>query len=138
MAWTGPLDLEQIKQIAHSQQATVNDVLLAAVSGALRRYLLSLGEPAQRMRAIVPFNLRPLDRPIPRELGNRFGLVFLELPVDLSERRGRLRAVKRGMDEIKSSPDGPLTFAVLEAMGLTPGRSRAGSSTCSRPRRRPS
>ncbi len=120
VAWTSPMALEQIKQIAHSQQATVNDVLLAAVSGALRRYLLSLGEPAERMRAIVPFNLRPLNLPVPRELGNRFGLVFLELPVDLSERRGRLRAVKRGMDEIKSSPDGPLTFAVLEAMGLTP------------------
>ncbi len=120
VAWTSPLDLVQIKDIAHAQGATVNDVLLTAVSGALRRHLLSQGERAPSLRAIVPFNLRPPDLPIPRELGNRFGLVFLDLPVNLANRRARLRAVKRGMDTIKQSPDGPLTYAVLQAMGVTP------------------
>ena len=122
VAWTAPLELERIKTIARTQEATVNDVLLAAVSGALRRHLLSRGERAPRLRAIVPFNLRPADLPIPRELGNRFGLVFLDLPVDVSDRRRRLRAVKDGMDAIKRSPDGPLTYAVLQAMGAVPSQ----------------
>jgi len=95
-------------------------VLLAAISGALRRYLVSQGEAPHRIRALVPFNLRPADRPIPRELGNHFGLVFLDLPVDVANRRGRLRDVKTGMTTIKESPDGPLTYVVLEAMGLAP------------------
>ena len=57
----------QIKAIAHAQKATVNDVLLAAVSGALRRYLQEHDGPVAEIHAIVPFNLRPLDKPIPRD-----------------------------------------------------------------------
>ncbi len=120
VSWTAPMDLQQIKAIAHGQGATVNDVLLCAVSGALRRFLQSRGEEPRPVRAIVPFNLRPLDQPVPRELGNRFGLVFLELPVHLSSRRERLAEVKRGMARIKSSPDGPVSYGVLSAIGLAP------------------
>ena len=44
VAWSRPLSLERVKAIAHAQGATVNDVLLAAVSGALRDYLQARGE----------------------------------------------------------------------------------------------
>ncbi len=120
VAWSRPLSLERIKAIAHAQGATVNDVLLAAVSGALRGYLTARGEEPREIRTLVPVNLRAPDQPIPRELGNRFGLVFLALPVDLSSRRERLHELKRRMDEIKRSPQGPVSYAVLEAIGLTP------------------
>ena len=56
-------------------------MLLAAVSGALRHYLRERGSPVAEIQAMVPFNLRPLDQPVPRELGNKFGLVLLPLPV---------------------------------------------------------
>lgn len=120
VAWSRPLDLGEIKSIAHAQDATVNDILLAAVSGALRGYLMARGEDPHEIRTMVPFNLRPLDQPVPRELGNRFGLVFLTLPVDRSSRRERLRELKRRMDDIKHSPEGPVSYAVLETVGLTP------------------
>lgn len=120
VAWSTRLSLERIKGIAHAQGATVNDVLLAAVSGALRRYLIARGEEPHEIRTLVPVNLRAPDRPIPRELGNRFGLVFLTLPVDRSSRRERLHELKRRMDEIKGSPEGPVSYALLEAIGLTP------------------
>jgi diacylglycerol O-acyltransferase / wax synthase len=120
VAWSRPLALERIKTIAHAQGATVNDVVLAAVSGALRSYLQAHHEQPHELRALVPFNLRPLDEPVPRELGNRFGLVFLTLPVDRAGRRERLRELKRRMDEIKRSPEGPVSYAVLGAAGLTP------------------
>lgn len=121
VAWNDPpLSLRDVKEIAHAQQATVNDVLLTAVTGALRRYLIDHAEPPRELHAIVPFNLRPLDRPLPAELGNRFGLVYLHLPLSLSDRRRRLEELKRRMDEIKRSPEGPVSYAVLEAVGFTP------------------
>lgn len=120
VAWSRPLSLERVKTIAHAQDATVNDVLLAAVSGALRGYLIARGEEPHEIRTLVPVNLRPLDRPVPDELGNRFGLVFLTLPVDRSSSRERLRELKLRMDEIKHSPEGPVSYVVLEAVGLTP------------------
>ncbi len=120
VAWSRPISLEKVKAIAHAQGATVNDVLLAAVSGALRGYLIARGEAPHEVRTMVPVNLRPLDEPVPRELGNHFGLVFLTLPVDRSSRRERLGELKRRMDSIKDSAEGPVSYAVLEAVGLTP------------------
>jgi WS/DGAT/MGAT family acyltransferase len=122
VAWTGRLDLALVKATARAQGASVNDVLLAAVCGALRRHLLERGQQPRAIRTLVPFNLRPLEEPIPRELGNRFGLVFLTLPVDVGERRERLAELKRRMVAIKGSREGPVSYAILKAMGLTPPR----------------
>jgi diacylglycerol O-acyltransferase / wax synthase len=120
VAWGKPLPLEQVKEIAHSHDATVNDVLLAALSGGLRHYLRERGTPTPEIQAMVPFNLRPLDRPIPRELGNKFGLVFLPLPVGVSGSYRRLLEVHERMTEIKQGRDGPISYALLSATGLTP------------------
>jgi hypothetical protein len=48
VAWSEPIPLDQIKAISHAQKATVNDVLLAAVTGALRRYVLDHDGPSWR------------------------------------------------------------------------------------------
>ena len=119
VAWSRSLPLTRFKALARAHDATVNDVALAAVSGALRGYVLSRGEEPHQMRTLVPVNLRPPDPGVPIELGNRFGLVFLELPVDRSSRRERLGELKRRMDAIKASPEGPVSYLVLEAVGLT-------------------
>jgi WS/DGAT/MGAT family acyltransferase len=120
VAWTRPLSLARIKRTAHAHDATVNDVLLAALSGALRHYLLGRGAPAREIQAMVPFNLRPLDQPVPRDLGNKFGLVFLPLPVGVSGSFRRLVEVHKRMSEIKQSREGPISYALLSATGLTP------------------
>ncbi|HLY48424.1 MAG TPA: wax ester/triacylglycerol synthase family O-acyltransferase [Solirubrobacteraceae bacterium] len=120
VAWTRPLSLRTIKRIAHAHDATVNDVLLAAVSGALRQYLRERGAPVGEIQAMVPFNLRPLDEPLPRELGNKFGLVFLPLPVGVSGSYWRLREVHRRMQEIKNSRDGAVSYELLSLTGLAP------------------
>ena len=120
VAWTGQLDLARVKRAAHAQSATVNDILLASVTGALRRHMREHGEQPREIRTFVPFNLRPLDEPLPRELGNRFGLVFLALPLELAGRRARLEELKRRMDSIKHSPEGPISYAILQTVGHTP------------------
>jgi len=120
VAWSEPFALEPVRELAHAHGATVNDVLVAATTGALREYLLARDSLVDEIHAIVPFNLRPLDKPLPRDLGNRFGLVTLPLPVGIANREDRLRAVMRAMGRIKTSPEGPISYALLGAIGATP------------------
>ncbi len=117
-AWSEPIPLEDVKTIGRAMGGTVNDVLLTAVAGALRRYLLSQGEniEGKSIRAVVPVNLRPPDAPL--TLGNRFGLVFLDMPIGTDKPLERLYRLKARMDEIKSSPEAIVVFGVLNAVGM--------------------
>ena len=119
-AWSDPIPLEEVKAVGRALEGTINDVLLAALTGALRRYQEERGGPVEDLRAFIPVNLRPLDEPIPRELGNRFGLVFLDLPVKELEPHRRLRELKQRMDALKRSPEAGLTFGMLGMVGLAP------------------
>ena len=120
VTWSSPLRLDELKTIGGAFNATVNDVVLTAVAGALRSYLERRESLVDELRAIVPVNLRPLDEPLPRKLGNRFGLVLLPLPVGIAARGERLAEVKRRMDAIKHSPEGTFSYGFLSAIGLTP------------------
>lgn len=123
VAWCAPVPLDEVKRIARAHDATVNDVLVSAVTGGLRRWMLGdgpAGDVTREIHAMVPFNLRPLDQPLPRELGNRFGLVLLALPLLEPDPVTRLREVHRRMQEIKDSPEGAVSYGVLTAMGISP------------------
>jgi diacylglycerol O-acyltransferase / wax synthase len=125
VAWSDPMPLDEVKAIAHANGVTVNDVLVAAMTGAMREYLRTHDSLVDEIRAFVPFNLRPLDQPLPASLGNKFGLVLLPLPVGARTAAARLRQVKRHMDEIKNSPEGAIAYGVLELMGQTPAQVEA-------------
>ena len=118
--WTTPMSLEEVKQIGRPTGATVNDVALAALAGALRGYLAARDSLVEEIRAYMPFNLRPPEEPIPRELGNLFGLVILTLPIGVAARRERLACVQRRMTEIKRTGEGRVAFDGLCAMGIAP------------------
>jgi diacylglycerol O-acyltransferase len=120
VVWSEPIPLARIKDAGHHAGATVNDVLLAAVAGALRAHLVRRRSQVHDIRAIVPFNLRPLDRPLPAELGNKFGLVYLTLPLTTARREERLREMSRRMDAIKHSAEGIVAYGILELIGLAP------------------
>jgi diacylglycerol O-acyltransferase / wax synthase len=120
VAWSDRIELDEVKAIGRATGTTVNDVLVAATTGALRRYLIDRHSLVDELRAMVPFNLRPPDRPLPRELGNQFGLVYLQLPVGIRGRRQRLDQVHRQMDAIKHSPEGAVSYGILGVIGLTP------------------
>jgi WS/DGAT/MGAT family acyltransferase len=119
-AWSKPVPLEDFKAIGKTFGATVNDVLVATATGALRRYLEGRGEPTTGLaiRASVPVNLRPLDQA--HKLGNSFGLVFLTLPIGIVDPVKRLRAIKKEMDELKRSPDALVAYGLLNVLGLAP------------------
>lgn len=120
IAWCAPLPLPEVKAVAGAFSCSVNDVLVACVAGALRAWLQAEGEvPAgQALRALVPVNLRP-PGPV-MELGNRFGLVFLDLPVDVEDPVERVHAVHQAMSELKTSQQPLLAFGLLAGMGLAP------------------
>lgn len=120
VAWTERLELDRVRAIGRATGTTINDVLLAAVCGALHRYMEAHGQMVEELRATVPFNLRPLDEPLPRDLGNRFGLVYLTLPVGDAAPADRLADVHRRMEAIKHSPEGPLSAAIIGLIGATP------------------
>ena len=120
VAWSGEIPLSHVKTIGRQTGTTVNDVLIAAMTGALHRYLARRGSLVDEIRTMVPFNLRPLDQPLPRTLGNRFGLVYLTLPVGIDEPEERLKAVHERMDAIKHSPEGPISYGILGLIGRTP------------------
>ena len=120
VGWSAPVDLWRCKRTAKALGATVNDVLVAAVTGALASYLREHdGAPAD-VHALVPVNLRPPSEPLDAELGNRFGLVLLGLPVGIEDPVLRALEVKRRMDAIKHGHEAPITLGILSLMGLTP------------------
>jgi WS/DGAT/MGAT family acyltransferase len=120
-AWSQPVPLEDVKAVGHMTRGTVNDVAINAVTGALRRYLMRRGAPVDglNIRAVVPVNLRPLDKPI-TELGNKFGVIFLALPVGIDDPFDRLLELKRRMEAIKHSPEAVVAFGILNLIGASP------------------
>ena len=121
-AWSDPVPLDEIKLIGRAVGGTVNDVLMSAAAGAMRTYLISRGETvdALNFRAVIPYNLR---KPSPRiELGNKFGLIFLSLPIGIANPVERLRELKQRMDALKDTTEPVVSFGILALIGLMPGR----------------
>lgn len=120
VAWCEPLPLDSVKEVGRSLGCTVNDVLLAAVAGALRAYLVAHRDPSRHcdLRAVVPVNLRAALAPEP--LGNEFGLVFLSLPVGIADPVARARALHKRMQALRDSPQPLLTLGLLGLAGQGP------------------
>lgn len=90
---------------------------MAAVAGALRTYTLERGGTPEDVGTMVPVNVRPLDRPLPLDLGNQFALVLLRLPIGEESPFARIAETKRRMDVIKHSPEVFLTFELIKGIG---------------------
>lgn len=120
VAWSEPFPLARIKQAAHARGVTINDLLVSALAGAVHELLAADGGSPEEIHAMIPFNLRPLDEPVPAELGNDFALILLGLPVGEVAPAERLREVSSRMDRIKSTHEALIAYGVLSAIGLTP------------------
>jgi len=120
VAWAPPLPLSEVKTLGRALGASVNDVLLSCVAGAIRRYLAEKGDAVAgvTLRALVPVNLRPMEDA--GQLGNRFGVVFLDLPIGIENPVARLYAVRANMHALKGSYQPILAMGVLAAMGAGP------------------
>ncbi len=113
--WSQPLPLGEVKALSKAMGGTVNDIMLTAVAGGLRRYLLGRGEAIDypELRVVVPFNMR--GNPNAGQLGNELGMVMLKLPVGLDVMADRFDAVKKRMDELKDLRDPHTIWNVLSS-----------------------
>jgi WS/DGAT/MGAT family acyltransferase len=80
----------ELLAIRTAHKVTVNDVLLAAVAGALRRHAHRAEERPRDLKAMVPVNVRADDESV---LGNRITFMFVELPASVPDPVVRLRLI---------------------------------------------
>jgi len=120
--WSQPIELQDVKDIGKTFDCKINDVLLSAVAGAMGRYIRARGKKPEgvTIHGFIPVNLR--QNGYDEELGNKFGFVFLPLPVGVEDPLERLRRIKRGMDELKSSPEAVTTYSLINVLGAGPAR----------------
>jgi len=119
VAWTEPFPLESLRPLREASGCTVNDILVTAVTGALRTYIREHDSAVpEHIRALVPVDIRPGTSDA--AAGNQFGLLFIDLPVGLARRKQRLDAVHARMNAARHSPQPSVTFEVLGALGLVP------------------
>jgi diacylglycerol O-acyltransferase / wax synthase len=120
VAWSEPIPLARVKELARATGTTVNDVLVSAIAGALGDHLRASGMSTDgvRVRAMVPVNLR--DSSDHEAFGNRFSLIFLQLPVGVRHPRARLMRVKLEMDRIKASMEPAVGWLLLQSLGYLP------------------
>jgi WS/DGAT/MGAT family acyltransferase len=120
VAWSEAVAVADVKAVGRALGGTVNDVLLSAMTGGLRRYLEGRGERTEgiNVRAAMPVNLRPLERMA--DLGNHFGLIFLSLPVGIADPVARLAELGRRARALKRSAEPVVVYGILQLLGKVP------------------
>ncbi len=96
-------DLEQAKEIKNALGGTVNDVILTAIAGGFRSFLLGRGVALggdDFVRSLVPVSVRPAEA---QPGGNEVAALFTDLPVGVRDPVQRLLAVREDMAEVKAS-----------------------------------
>ena len=96
------IPMDQIKQVRRAiEGATINDVFMATVGGALNRYLGAKGElPDRTMTAQVPMTLRGQEKG--GEQGNRVGVAVMPVHSEIADPIERLRAIQKGATRAKA------------------------------------
>jgi diacylglycerol O-acyltransferase len=98
-------DLDEVKLVKNRLGGKVNDVVLATVAAAVRRYLQSHRTPVAGLdfRVVVPISRHPAAAA--GELGNRVVPTLARLPLDIRDPRERLRAVTHITEALKASKE---------------------------------
>jgi len=115
LAWA-KRPLEDLRTIKRAYGTTLNDVILAAVAGGIRTYLLRREEEPAALKVMVPVSVRSPDD----VLGNHISFVFPDLPCDDPDPLGRLYQVHANMSRCKRDREPEGSDLVLKAASRTP------------------
>ena len=120
--------LDEFKLVKNAFGTTVNDVVLAVVTGALAYFLQSRGRRTDgiELRAAVPVSVRSEEQR--GALGNQLTQVMAPLPVFLDDPLARLRYVKDAMDGLKESRQLQAASAIASLQGFAPPTLHAQAS----------
>jgi WS/DGAT/MGAT family acyltransferase len=116
LAWT-QRPLGDLRIVRRAYGTTVNDVMLAAVAGGMRSYLIRRDEQPVALRAMVPVSVRDADE----VLGNRISFVLADLPCHEPDALARLHHVHATMSARKRDGEPEGADLALKAAGHTPG-----------------
>ena len=111
--------LDDYKAIRKEHGGTVNDVVLTIVTGALRRWMTTRGEPVRAsttVRALVPVSVR--GRSTGGKLGNQISALFVDLPVGEPDPVARLKTITAAMAGHKGSGQAIGASALIGLVGL--------------------
>ena len=126
------MPLETLRRIGEAYYCTINDVLLSAMTGALRRYmdLDGEGENVPVLHGMVPVDMRRDERlgplhpflgeTIRQPLGNQVGAALLELPLGIADPVNRLQVIHQSMDALKASGEALATYVFISGLGAVP------------------
>jgi diacylglycerol O-acyltransferase / wax synthase len=109
--------LDELRAIRSAHGVTVNDVVLAAAAGALRRHAERRGERPRDLKAMVPVNVRGEDADA---LGNRITFMFVELPASSADPVDRLFRVHDATRSRKEARVPEEADAALQALAHVP------------------
>lgn len=124
--WSAPVPLTQFRDVARAAHTTINDVLLACVTGALRERLQLSPEALEQavLHGAIPVDIRhrlpPELSPAPGQLGNGIGTVFVPLPVDGHSPLERLYRLKQETRRLKASWQPGVAWALTASAALLP------------------
>jgi WS/DGAT/MGAT family acyltransferase len=112
-------ELDEVKKIRKGHGGTVNDVLLTVITGALREWLLSRGEPVvagTSVRALVPVSMQDEDA----VAGNRVSSYLVDLPVGEPNPRVRLARLSYAMRGIAQHGQSVGADSLIALTGFAP------------------
>lgn len=112
--------LEEAKAVRRATGTTINDVVVASVTGALRSYLDAHGVVLSRLRvrALIPVSVRAETERL--ALGNRVAAMIAELPVHIADPLERLEAVHRELAALKAGGEALGAEAIISAADYAP------------------
>jgi hypothetical protein len=115
------IELGALRRAARAiADATVNDAVLACVTGGMRRWLAATGGALSDLRVKVPVSLHQADD----SLGNRDSAFYLGLPLGESDPAERLRLIRRESALRKTNHDAEEMDRVLTALSRVSTRLR--------------
>lgn len=111
--------LSDIGAVREALGGTVNDVVLACITGGFRRLLIGRGESVDRVvRTLVPVSVRcEQHRGI---YDNRVSAIFAELPVGIEDPVARLASVREQMADLKGSKEAAAGEVLTSLCGFAP------------------
>ena len=110
--------LDDLRRVKSEFGVTVNDVVLAAVAGALRAYMIEHDDDPVPLKTMVPVSVRTEDET--GDFGNRISFMFVELPCDEPDSVRRLERVHAATTQRKQAQEPEQSDAVLNAASYLP------------------
>ncbi|MFO8112000.1 MAG: wax ester/triacylglycerol synthase family O-acyltransferase [Desulfosalsimonadaceae bacterium] len=120
--WSDPIALDKVRETAKYYRCTANDVVMAAVTGALRDYCLLRGDDLTEAEARFAVPVKVGSKSPNVALGNKFSLVFLHLPLHMDDRVQRIRELRKRIRAAKHSAEAFVGYQAMRVLGLPPKR----------------